>query len=133
MPLQTIRSRQNTQFIIQELKNLTSEMSLIDDGAVVEILLCERSSVTLQVSKISGLPGHLVSLKCIFQISGEVEMGFAAVGKISEVKTLSNGAQEVTIKINQYDSETWGRIVDRLGQKQHRIDTLFSAMKGEDQ
>ena len=54
------------------------------------------------------------------------------MGRFSEVKHVSETEQQITIKMNQYDTDTWGRIIERIGHKQQRIDKLFQAMRGED-
>lgn len=125
-------SSRKINFVIHELKNISTEMSLADEMTSIEILQCEMSSITFQLKKNSGIAGQLISVKGAFQINNEVDVQFAAIGRISDVKAVSEVEQHITIKMNQYDTETWRRIIERIGNKQQRIDKLFQAMRGED-
>lgn len=128
----TSTSSRRVNFIIHELKNISTEMNLVDETKSIEILQCEVSSITFQVKNNSGLVGQLISIKGAFQVGKEPDIQFAAIGRVSEVKSVSDTEQHVTIKMNQYDTATWGRIIERIGLKQRRVDNLFQAMKGED-
>ncbi|GEM_PF-3449308 len=125
-------SNRKINFVIHELKNISTEMSLADEKTAIEILQCEISSISFLLKKHSGIKGQLISIKGALQINNEAETQFAAIGRISEIKSISDGEQQVTVKMNQYDPETWRRIIERIGKKQKRIDKLFQAMRGED-
>lgn len=125
-------SSRKINFVIHELKNISTEVSLADESNSIEILQCEVSSITFRLKKHSGVTGQLVSVKGALQINNEADIQFAAIGRISEVKAISEAEQNITVKMNQYDIETWRRIIERIGSKQRSVDKLFLAMKGED-
>ncbi|MBL7555209.1 MAG: hypothetical protein JNM24_05245 [Bdellovibrionaceae bacterium] len=94
-------SNRKINFVIHELKNISSELSLADEPKSIEILQCEVSSITFRLKK-------------------------------TLVKVVSEAEQNVTIEMNQYDSETWHRIIENISKKQRHVDKLFQAMRGED-
>tara|TARA_B110001454_G_scaffold219202_1_gene252074 strand:- start:173542 stop:173925 length:384 start_codon:yes stop_codon:yes gene_type:complete len=127
MSLSPRLSSRHTQFIVQELKNITSEIHMVDRDTPVEVVRCDRSSITLAFENISALVGHLVSIKGIFKFGDDTTEAFAVVGRITQIN-----AQYVEIKMNQYDIETWGKFIKQINQKQQRVDKLFKSIKGED-
>lgn len=132
MTVFTSGSSLRINFIIHEFKNITTELSLVEQTRSIEILQCEMSSITFVVKKKSGVVGQLISIKGVFRVGNEADIQFAVIGRISEVRAISESEQQVTIKMNQYDANTWGGIIERICHKQQRVDKLFQAMRGED-
>lgn len=122
----------SNSFEVFELKNLTSDLSLITKSKQVDVVFCDSISVTFQAPKFSGSVGQLISLRGWLKIHGKNPIEFPIVGKITDLKMVGEDEIQIAIKMNQYDKKIWEQFIGVLISKQSRIDNLLNAMKGDE-
>lgn len=124
--------RTSNSFEVFELKNLTSDTSLIKKSKQVDVVFCDSTSVTFQSPKFSGSVGQLISLRGWLKMHGKDPIEFPVVGKITDFKNVGVDEIQIAIKLNQYDKKIWEQFIGVLKSKQSRIDNLLNSMKGEE-
>ncbi len=125
-----MRTSTPNSFEIHELKNLTSDLLLVNDSNKIEILECAEQSVTFQTQKLNCSVAQLISLAGILCVNNQ-SMKFSVVGKISGLERIGD-SHKVTIKLNQYDKALWTQFVAALAAKQDNVDKLLTKIKGHE-
>jgi hypothetical protein len=123
---------QANKFQVLELKNLTSDFSLLSGAEKIEVISCEPSAVTFQAPVLSASVGQLISLKGVLQTGITSSTDFTVVGKITVMKAVSEKEQQITVKLNQYDKSSWAYFIGCLESLQSKADRLLSGMKGDE-
>ena len=126
-----ISSDEDPIFMVSELKNLTSDLSLLKVTDRAEVLQCDSSTITFQAPTVAASVGQLISLNGLLKIKGIPNTQVSVVGKISEL-VAAGPFSRITIKMTQFDKVLWKRYLENLSTKQTHVDKLFNSMKGED-
>ncbi len=125
-----MRTTTPNSFEIHELKNLTSDLLLVNASDKIEILECAEQSVTFQTQKLNCSVAQLISLDGTLCVNNQ-SMKFSVVGKISGLEKIAD-SHKVTIKLNQYDKAVWTQFIAALAAKQENVDKLLTKIKGHE-
>lgn len=120
-----------TTLEIKELKNIGSDVSLLDTTSRVEVVGCDLQSITLNFKGIKCAIGHLILIIGYLSIYSGVKSNISFVGKITELKTNLDQSQWVVVRLSQYDKVLWSQFIEELSRQQKYVDKLLEAIKGE--
>ncbi|MBL7544927.1 MAG: hypothetical protein JNL11_14005 [Bdellovibrionaceae bacterium] len=124
---------EHNTFEVFELKNLTSDLNLMNSENQVEVVLCEQNVITFQAPSFSGSMDQLVLMKGALKTGAESSIDFTIVGKIIGLKSVGEPAQQqITIKMNQYSKKDWDYFISQLETKQKRVDHILESLKGDE-
>lgn len=117
---------------ISEIKNLSSDINLLNSSESPEILGCDANSLTFNYFGIACAEGNLIMIQGNLADGNKQPVKFSFVGKVIELEAIGARTNRVTIKLNQYDKDVWQKFITNLRKQQEHIDKLLQTIKGDE-